>query len=84
MEGEMILLQDIFTFDYRMGVDDAGRTLGHLKATGLRPHITQRLADRGVKLDPTIFDAEAIGRTSAAPVVPGAGVTTAGSPVLRR
>ena len=35
-----------------------GRSLGHLKATGLRPHITQRLADRGVKLDPTIFDAD--------------------------
>ncbi len=49
MEGEMVLLQDIFTFDYRMGSDENGRPLGHLKATGLRPHITQRLADRGVK-----------------------------------
>ena len=57
MEGEVILLQDIFTYDFRMGHDDDGHSLGHLKATGLRPHITQRLADRGVKLDPTIFEA---------------------------
>ncbi len=51
----MILLQDIFTYDFRMGHDEDGHSLGYLKATGLRPHITQRLADRGVKLDPSIF-----------------------------
>ena len=37
MEGEVILLQDIFMFDFRMGTDAVGRSLGHLKATGLRP-----------------------------------------------
>ncbi len=56
METEVILLQDIFVFDYRAGADGSGRSLGQLKATGLRPHITERLADRGVKLDPDIFD----------------------------
>jgi pilus assembly protein CpaF len=58
MEGDMILLQDIFTFDYRMGTDAMGRSLGRLKATGLRPHLTERLADKGVKVDPAIFEPE--------------------------
>ncbi|HUC13870.1 MAG TPA: CpaF family protein [Acidimicrobiales bacterium] len=70
MEGEMILLQDVFTFDYRMGVDEHGRALGHLKATGLRPHITQRLADRGIKLDPTIFDTDVFAKASVPQIVP--------------
>jgi pilus assembly protein CpaF len=56
MEGEMILLQDIFVFDFRMGTDAVGRSLGHLKASGLRPHFTERLADRGVKVDSAIFE----------------------------
>ncbi len=56
MEGEVILLQDIFLFDFRMGTDAVGRSLGHLKATGLRPHFTERLADRGVKVDTAIFE----------------------------
>lgn len=64
MEGEMVLLQDIFAFDHRMGVDEQGHPLGHLKATGLRPHITQRLADRGVKVDPAIFDSDIMSRAA--------------------
>ncbi len=58
METDVILLQDIFVFDYRMGTDTMGRSQGQIKATGLRPHLTERLADRGVKVDPTIFDPE--------------------------
>ncbi len=70
MEGEIILLQDIFVFDFRMGTDAVGRSLGQLKATGLRPHFTERLADRGVKVDLAIFEPGAeprmptIGRSS--------------------
>jgi tight adherence protein B len=37
MEGDVITLQDIFLFDYGMGVDEHGRFRGHLKATGLSP-----------------------------------------------
>ncbi len=70
MEGDMVLLQDIFVFDHRMGSDENGRPLGHLKATGLRPHITQRLADRGVRVDPSIFDTDLVSRASVAPVGP--------------
>ncbi len=56
MESDVILLQDIFMFDFRMGSDSVGRSLGKLKATGLRPQFTERLADRGVKVDPSIFE----------------------------
>ena len=39
MEGDVITLQDVFLFDYGMGVDEHGRFRGHLKATGVRPEV---------------------------------------------
>jgi pilus assembly protein CpaF len=62
MEGEVVLLQDIFVFDFRMGTEVVGRSVGQLKATGLRPAFTERLADRGVKVDTSIFEPGADGR----------------------
>jgi len=56
MEGEVVLLQDIFTFDHRSGATSPGRLPGQLKATGLRPKLTERLAERGVHIDPAIFE----------------------------
>ena len=56
MEGDVIVLQDIFLFDYGMGVDDNGRWLGEIKATGLRPKFSEALADRGQALPPSMFD----------------------------
>ena len=56
MEGDVIVLQDIFLFDYGMGVDDTGRWLGEVKATGLRPKFAEALADRGQALPPSMFD----------------------------
>ena len=47
MEGDVITLQDIFLFDFGMGVDEHGRFLGHLKATGVRPKFAEKLADLG-------------------------------------
>ena len=58
MEGEMILLQDIFLYDFGMGQDDDGGSLGRLKATGLRPRFSDTLADRGIRLDPALFETE--------------------------
>jgi len=68
MEGEVVLLQDIFVFDYRMGTDQGARSPGQLKPTGLRPHFTERLADRGVNIDPAVFDPEIDLRRPVAPV----------------
>ena len=39
MEGDVITLQDIFLFDFGMGIDEHGRFKGHLKATGVRPEV---------------------------------------------
>jgi pilus assembly protein CpaF len=58
MEGDTIVLQDLFLFDYGMGVDEHGRFKGHLKAVGIRPKFSERLADYGVKLSNDVFDPE--------------------------
>jgi pilus assembly protein CpaF len=55
MEGAIITLQDVFTFDFRAGVDEAGRYRGTLKSTGLRPRFMDVLSDRGVSLPPGLF-----------------------------
>lgn len=58
MEGDTIILQDLFLFDYGMGVDEHGRFMGYLKAVGIRPKFSEHLADNGVKLSNDIFDPE--------------------------
>jgi pilus assembly protein CpaF len=62
MEGDVITLQDLFLFDYSAGFDEAGRSLGTLKSTGLRPKFLDKLAASGVTVDPTIFAFEKFGR----------------------
>jgi pilus assembly protein CpaF len=55
MEGEIIVLQDVFLFDFSMGVDDDGRFRGSLKPTGVRPKFSERLADQGFRLGAEVF-----------------------------
>jgi pilus assembly protein CpaF len=62
MEGDVITLQDIFMFDYHMGVDEHGRFRGHLKATGVRPKFAEKLADLGIRMGPEVFQPEPTGR----------------------
>jgi pilus assembly protein CpaF len=62
MEGDVITLQDIFLFDFGMGVDEHGRFKGHLKATGVRPKFAEKLADLGIRLGQEVFQPEAMGR----------------------
>jgi len=64
MEGDIITLQDIFLFDYGMGVDEHGKFRGHLKATGVRPKFAEKLQDHGIKLGPEVFQPEAMGRAA--------------------
>jgi pilus assembly protein CpaF len=56
MEGDVITLQDLFVFDIGSTLDDQGRVQGRLRATGLRPHFLQKLADRQIKLDANLFE----------------------------
>jgi pilus assembly protein CpaF len=61
MEGEIIILQDVFTFDFGAGVDEHGRFLGSLKATGVRPKFAEKLSDLGIRLGPEVFAPEGDG-----------------------
>lgn len=58
MEGEIITLQDLFVFDYGMGVDDDGKYLGRLKATGIRPSFSEDLENQGIRLPADLFEPE--------------------------
>jgi len=55
MEGDIVTLQDLYLFDFRAGIDDHGRVLGHLKPTGIRPHFVEKLADHNVTISPMLF-----------------------------
>ncbi len=57
IEGEVIMLQDLFLFDFHAGTDEQGRHLGRLRSTGLRPRFIDRLADRGVSVPAGVFSA---------------------------
>jgi pilus assembly protein CpaF len=62
MEGEVIVLQDLFLFDFAMGVDADGRFRGQLKSTGIRPKFAEKLADHGIRLGPELFAGDAFTR----------------------
>ncbi len=49
MEGDIITLTDLYTFDYQSGVDSNGRKIGYLKSSGIPPSFLGRLADRGIE-----------------------------------
>lgn len=55
MEGDLITLQDLFSFDYAAGMAPDGRFLGQCEPTGLRPRFGDRLADVGVPLPAELF-----------------------------
>lgn len=58
LEGDTIVLQDIFYYDYSMGIDDDGRFRGVLKSTGLRPKCCRKLEDLGLELATETFEFE--------------------------
>ncbi|MGI8793401.1 MAG: CpaF family protein [Acidimicrobiales bacterium] len=62
MEGDTIVTQDLFRFDFGMGIDDDGHQRGFLKATGLRPGFGDELEDRGIHLPAEMFQPEQFAR----------------------
>jgi pilus assembly protein CpaF len=55
LEGDVIAMQEIFTFE-RRGIDEAGKVRGTFRATGVRPHFSERLASYGARLRAALFD----------------------------
>ena len=62
LEGETMVLQDLYLFDYGMGIDSEGKFLGRLKSTGIRPGFSERLADHGIVLEAELFRLEPFAR----------------------
>ncbi|WP_255768014.1 CpaF family protein [Pseudarthrobacter sulfonivorans] len=61
MEGDVVTLQDAFTFDYNAGVDGNGRFLGKPVPTGVRPRFVDHFADLGIGLSPAVFGTTPVG-----------------------
>lgn len=55
MEGDVIVLQDIFRFEPH-GMDAEGHVVGQHVPTGLRAMFTERLENEGVRLPQSIFE----------------------------
>ncbi len=55
MEGDIVTLQDAFTFDHKAGFDADGRVLGRIEPTGVRPRFAERIADQGIPLASSLF-----------------------------
>ncbi|HUI05638.1 MAG TPA: CpaF family protein [Verrucomicrobiae bacterium] len=54
MEGNVIVLQDLFTFQQK-GVGEGGKVLGTMQATGMVPKFMDRFTAAGVRLPSEIF-----------------------------
>src|SRR6266536_1077744 len=53
MEGDKIILQDIFLFEQESFTD--GKVIGVIKPTGVRPKFMPKIEDAGVQLGPATF-----------------------------
>jgi len=62
MEGDIITTQDLFLFDYGMGIDENGMYRGHLKAAGIRPSFSDHLENFGIQLPADLFEPEPFAR----------------------
>ncbi|MCE3236538.1 MAG: type secretion system protein, partial [Vampirovibrio sp.] len=54
MEGEVVLLQDIFHF-VQYGVDENHKIIGEFKPTGIRPKFLDVLKAEGIEIDESLF-----------------------------
>jgi pilus assembly protein CpaF len=55
MEGDMVVLQDVFTFQQE--AYEAGKVVGRIRPTGVRPKFMPKLEDAGIRLAPSVFGA---------------------------
>ena len=58
LEGQNVVMQDIFTFR-QTGVDERGIVTGTFRPTGAVPTFYEHLKSRGLRLDPAMFDPNA-------------------------
>jgi pilus assembly protein CpaF len=61
MEGDVIVLQDIFNF-VQEGVNEKGKIIGRLVPTGVRPKFYEKLEASGIHIPPSVFIGEEVWR----------------------
>lgn len=54
MEGDIIILQDIFKFEQK-GIDNKGKLKGEFESTGIMPKFVQKLKDKGITIPPELL-----------------------------
>src|SRR5687768_15957790 len=54
MEGELIQMHDLFTFEQR-GVNEEGHAFGFFRVHGIRPKSADRIEHRGLRLPSDLF-----------------------------
>ncbi|MFI5268152.1 MAG: CpaF family protein [Chloroflexota bacterium] len=54
MEGQTVTLQDVFVFQAQ-GLDERGRLVGGIRATGLRPKFAEKFEQYGIHLPANLF-----------------------------
>jgi len=54
MEGDVIVLQDIFVFQ-QTGINEQGKVVGRFISSGIRPKFIDRIEAAGIHLDPRLF-----------------------------
>jgi pilus assembly protein CpaF len=54
MEGQNVVMQDVFRFE-ESGETEDGMVAGEFAPTGLRPYFSERLKNRGFSLPPKMF-----------------------------
>jgi len=55
MEGEIITMQEIYTFE-KVGITQDGKVVGRFRATGVRPKCCERLKASGIHLPADMFE----------------------------
>jgi pilus assembly protein CpaF len=55
MEGNVVTLQDIFTFE-KLGLTEDKRVLGRFTTTGIRPKFSEKLLAQGINLPASLFE----------------------------
>ena len=55
MEGDMVMLQDLFVFE-KLGLSSEGKVLGRFAATGIRPRFYEKLVAAGIRVAAETFE----------------------------
>ena len=53
MEGDVITMSEIFSFE-QTGIE-AGKVIGRLRPTGIRPKFIDKIEQAGILLPPSVF-----------------------------